>query len=105
MQIRVGYELAYEVPQPTPMLLTVHIHYSRASDLVLPDHLVTVPSVPVAGYRDSFGNWISRIVAPSGQIRLSSEAIVNGSSGGSGGRTPGPAGGHRSPTRPRPRHG
>ena len=77
MQIGVGYELIYELPQPTPMLLTVHIHYSRASDLVVPDHLITVPSVPVTGYRDSFGNWISRIVAPAGQIHLSSHAIVN----------------------------
>jgi transglutaminase-like putative cysteine protease len=77
VQIGVGYELTYEVPQATPMLLTVHIHYSRASDIVVPDHLVTVPSVPVTGYRDSFGNWISRIVAPAGQIRLSSRAIVN----------------------------
>lgn len=77
MQIGVGYEFIYEFPQPTPLLLTVHIHYSRASDLVTADHLVTVPSLLVTGYRDSFGNWISRIVAPSGLIRLSSYAVVN----------------------------
>ena len=56
MQIRVGYEIVYDLPQPTPLLLTVHIHYSRASDIVLPDNLMTDPPVPVAGYRDSFGN-------------------------------------------------
>jgi transglutaminase-like putative cysteine protease len=77
MQIGVGYEFIYEFPQATPLLLTVHIHYSRASDLVAADHLVTVPSLPVTGYRDSFGNWISRIVAPAGLIRLSSYAVVN----------------------------
>ena len=48
MQIAVGYEFICELPQPTPMLLTVHTHYSRASDLVVVDSLVTVPSVPVA---------------------------------------------------------
>ena len=53
MQIGVGYEFIYEFPQPTPLLLTVHIHYSRASDLVAADNLVTVPSRPVTGYRDS----------------------------------------------------
>ena len=79
MQIEVGYELVYEVPQSTPMLLTVHIHHSREADLVVPDHLATVPAVPVATYRDSFGNRISRIVAPAGQFRLSSHAIVNDS--------------------------
>ena len=51
MQIGVGYELIYEFPQPTPLLLTVHIHYSRASDLVAADHLVTAsgPAVLAAG--------------------------------------------------------
>ena len=44
MQIGVGYKLTYNLPQSTPMLLTVNIHYSRTSDLVMPDHLVTFPS-------------------------------------------------------------
>ena len=33
MQIRVGYELIYQCPQWTPMVLTLNIHYSRASDM------------------------------------------------------------------------
>ena len=33
MQIGVGYDLIYELPQPIPMLLTLHIHHSRAADL------------------------------------------------------------------------
>jgi transglutaminase-like putative cysteine protease len=79
MQIRVGYELIYECPQPTPIILSLNIHSSRVSDIVIPDHLVTSPSVPVVPYRDSFGNWCSRIVAPQGEIRLSADAIVNDS--------------------------
>jgi len=35
-QIRLGYALDYEFPQPTPMILTLNVHYSRASDLVQP---------------------------------------------------------------------
>ncbi len=77
MQIRVGYELIYDCPQPTPMILALNIHYSRASDIVVPDHLITSPPVPVTAYRDAFGNWCSRIVAPRGEIRLSADAIVN----------------------------
>ena len=77
MQIRVGFELIYECPQPTPMILMLKIHYTRASDIVVPDHLVTAPSLPISAYRDSFGNWCSRLVAPTGQIRLSTDAIVN----------------------------
>ncbi len=77
MKIRVGYEITYDCPQPTPMILTLNIHYTRASDILVPDHLITQPSVPVSAYRDNFGNWCSRIVAPKGQIRLSSDAVVN----------------------------
>jgi transglutaminase-like putative cysteine protease len=79
MQIRVGYELIYDCPQPTPMILTLNIHYSRVSDIVIPDHLVADPSIPSTAYRDGFGNWCSRIVAPKGRIRLSADAVVNDS--------------------------
>ena len=77
MLIRVGFEMVYRCPQPTPMILALNIHYSRASDLVEPDHLRTVPSVPVTAYRDLFGNWCSRIVAPPGRFVLSTSALVN----------------------------
>ena len=79
MQIRVGYELTYDCPQPTPMILALHIHFTRVSDIVVPDHLITSPSIPITAYRDGFGNWCSRIVAPQGQIRLSADAVVNDS--------------------------
>ena len=79
MQIRVGFEMAFQCPQPTPMVLALSIHYSRASDLVRPDHLVTIPSVPVTAYRDLFGNWCSRLVAPAGRFVLSTDALVNDS--------------------------
>jgi transglutaminase-like putative cysteine protease len=79
LQIRVGYELVYECPQPTPMMLMLHIHHTRAPDIVVPDKVITTPSVPVTAYRDSFGNWCSRLVAPAGQIRIASMAVVNDS--------------------------
>ena len=64
MQIHVGYELIYRCPQPTPMVVTLNIHYGRVSDLIKTDHLLLSPSIPVTAYRDSFGNWCSRIVGP-----------------------------------------
>ena len=64
MQIRVGYEPIYECPQPTPMILTLNIHYTRASDIVIPDLMTTDPPVLITAYRDGFGNWCTRIVAP-----------------------------------------
>ena len=79
MLIRVGYELVYDCPYPTPMILTLNVHYSRASDLVVPDLMRTDPSVPMTAYRDGFGNWCTRIVAPAGRIRISSTALVRDS--------------------------
>jgi transglutaminase-like putative cysteine protease len=37
---------------------------------------MTTPSVPITSYRDAYGNWCSRIVAPRGQLRLSSSAVL-----------------------------
>ncbi len=79
MKIRVGYEMVYEFPQPTPMILVLGIHWTRASDIILPDHLTTDPALQVTPYRDGFGNWCSRIVAPAGRLRLSGDGIVRDS--------------------------
>jgi transglutaminase-like putative cysteine protease len=79
MQLRVGYELIYDCPRPTPMLLMLNIHHTRASDVVVPDCLSTSPAVPVAFYCDTFGNWCTRLVLPAGRTRLSASAIVNDS--------------------------
>ena len=64
MKIRVGYEVAYQSPQPTPMVLTLRVHPSRAADLVSSDPIVTTPPIAIGEYHDSFGNICSRIVAP-----------------------------------------
>ena len=67
MKIRVGYELIYDFPQPTPMIMVLGTHFTRASDVIVPDFLTTTPSCRVTPYRDGFGNWCSRIVAPAGR--------------------------------------
>jgi transglutaminase-like putative cysteine protease len=79
VEIKVGYELIYDCPQPTPMMLVLHIHYTRASDILVPDRVTSNPAVPLVSYRDSFGNWCSRIVAPQGRIRIASSAVVRDS--------------------------
>lgn len=79
MLIRAGYDITYEFPQPTPMILALNIHYSRATDLVRPDTLTTDPPIPTVAYRDGFGNWCTRLIAPPGQLRLSADALVRDS--------------------------
>jgi transglutaminase-like putative cysteine protease len=79
MHIRLGYELVYQCPQPTPMIATLSVHYSRVSDMLRPDHMVCSPSVPITAYRDSFGNWCTRLVAPAGRFKMSAESVLNDS--------------------------
>lgn len=76
MRIHIGYELIYNCPQETPMILMLNAHYSRASDMVIPDHLTTNPPLPVTGYRDCFGNWCNRIVAPPGRILIKGAGMI-----------------------------
>ena len=76
MKIRVGYELVYDFPRPTPMIIILGTHFTRASDVIVPDYLTTSPSVPILPYRDGFGNWCSRIVGPAGRMRLSGDGVV-----------------------------
>src|SRR5208282_1900037 len=75
MQIRVGYELIYDFPQPTPMVLTLNIHYTRASDIVIPDLLTTDPRVPLTACPDAFRTWGTSVVAPKGGIRIASSGV------------------------------
>ena len=79
MKIHIGYDMVYGCPQPAPMILMLNIHYSRVADVIVPDHLLTDPVVPLTAYRDGFGNWCSRIVAPPGDIRIFADGVVRDS--------------------------
>ena len=79
MKIRIGYDIVFDCPQPTPMILMLNVHYSRVAQLATPDYLLTDPVVPITGYRDGFGNWCSRIVAPTGLTRVYSDSVIHDS--------------------------
>ncbi len=79
MQFRIGYELMYSFPQPTPIILVVNVHDSRIGDLVTEDLLITEPVTPVANYRDLFGNRCKRVLVPPGQLRLTADAVIRDS--------------------------
>jgi transglutaminase-like putative cysteine protease len=79
MLIRLGYELSYEFAQATPMILNLHVHHSRTSDLVKPDTMIMTPEVPVSMYCDGFGNWCTRTVAPAGRFSVTADALIRDS--------------------------
>jgi hypothetical protein len=70
MEIKVGFEIAYAAPQPTPMVIMLGIHPSRYSDLVGTESIVAEPNVAIGFYRDGFGNVCGRLVAPGGGVTL-----------------------------------
>ena len=66
-KFRVGYELRYTCPAPTSMMLALNIHHSRLRPAAAGlDHDGPVRA-GVRQYRDGFGNWCSRLIAPAGQ--------------------------------------
>ncbi|MGV9827202.1 transglutaminase-like domain-containing protein [Gordonia sp. NPDC003429] len=79
VQIRIGFDMAFQCPAPTPIIFSLNVHYSRISDLLHPDELLITPSVPMSAYRDTYGNWCTRVVAPPGITRLRSDNVVNDS--------------------------
>ncbi len=79
MKIHVGFEMIFDCPQSTPMIFNLNVHFTRISDLIGRDVLVVDPAVPMKAYRDDFGNWCTRIVAPAGRTRVSADSLVNDS--------------------------
>nr|WP_242601476.1 transglutaminase family protein [Pseudaestuariivita atlantica] len=75
IRMRIGCRLRYRLTQPTPLIAMLNVHYSRFGDLERADYLVTHPSVPLESYRDGFGNWCTRMVAPAGDFTLSTDGI------------------------------
>jgi transglutaminase-like putative cysteine protease len=76
MLIRIGYDIIFELPVPTPMHLLLYVHPSRLSRLREPEVLTIDPYVPVQKFIDSFGNTCGRITAPAGQIRFLRDGLI-----------------------------
>lgn len=79
MLIRCGYEIAYDCPRPTPMMLALSVVPDREPDLRSPQELRAASGgreVPYRQYRDGFGNVVTRLVAPEGRLTLSADFLV-----------------------------
>jgi transglutaminase-like putative cysteine protease len=79
MLIRVGYDISFDVPTPTPMVLMLYLHPSRLQDQHHPECLRIEPDIPVDVYTDIYGNTCGRILAPPGTIRFINDAIIRDS--------------------------
>lgn len=77
VQIRIGYELAFEVARPTPMQLMLYVHPERAGDLRNPEKIVVEPAIAVEDFIDGFGNRAARILAPAGVVRIRYDNVID----------------------------
>jgi transglutaminase-like putative cysteine protease len=76
MKIRAGYRITFDSVAATPINLLLSVHPDRRSDLITPD--VCAPSVDcrIETFTDSFGNLMSRVLAPPGPVTFSSEFLI-----------------------------
>ncbi len=79
MKIRAGYDIIYESPRPTPMILMLSPHPSRLPHLLSPHRVCFDRPVAASTYLDGFGNTCTRVVAPPGRITISTRFLVQDS--------------------------
>ena len=76
MKIRIGFDVTFECAGPTPMVLMLNVHPSRAGDLLAPDSLRASPTVPTTTFLDNFGNKCTRLVAPKGEFHVAADTTI-----------------------------
>src|SRR4051812_24697024 len=76
MRIKIGYELAFDVPAPVSMMLMLHVHPSRVGTLERPERLVMEPVLNVTEFIDAFGNRVGRVALPAGKARIYYDNVV-----------------------------
>ena len=79
MLIRLGYEIAIECSQPTPIVSLLEIHSDRQPDIKRQTCVLTSPRIGSTVYSDLFGNACRRFMAPAGSFRILYDAVVNDS--------------------------
>jgi transglutaminase-like putative cysteine protease len=79
MQIRAGYEIAYDCPQPTPLIAMLSVHPSRIVDLITLDRMRLEPPIVPNTYHDGFGNFCHVIRAPAGRLTIAADFLIRDS--------------------------
>jgi transglutaminase-like putative cysteine protease len=79
VEIRAGYEIAFQCSQDTPMVLMLSIEPARVGDLLGEHRIRFSPDVASRDYVDMFGNTCTRIVAPAGLIEIRNEFLIRDS--------------------------
>jgi transglutaminase-like putative cysteine protease len=76
VEIRAGYDIAFQCFQETPMVLMLSVEPARVRDLLTEHRIKFSPSIPSRDYFDMFGNTCTRIVAPPGLVEIRNEFLI-----------------------------
>ena len=79
MLIKIGYDIALNLPFPTAVVFVLRVHPTRAGDLLRREDFRTEPALPVEEYFDRFGNHCGRVNPPAGVIRFLNNAVIRDS--------------------------
>ncbi|MDU8946699.1 transglutaminase-like domain-containing protein [Ovoidimarina sediminis] len=77
MLIRFGFEIEIETAEPVPMLLALSTRPELADDIVFEREIQFSDELPTNTYLDRFGNRITRLVAPGGQLAIRSDGLID----------------------------
>jgi transglutaminase-like putative cysteine protease len=75
MLIHLGHRLRFAIPEPTPMLLLLHVR-PHSYAFARQECLTLLPGVPSESFLDSFGNAARRLISPAGSFEIASDGVV-----------------------------
>jgi transglutaminase-like putative cysteine protease len=76
VEIRAGYDIAFQCFQETPMVQMLSIESARLGDLLSEHRIRFSPDIASRDYLDMFGNTCTRIVAPPGLLEIRNEFLI-----------------------------
>jgi transglutaminase-like putative cysteine protease len=79
VEIRAGYDIAFQCFQETPMVLMLSVEPARVKDLLSEHRIQFSPHVASRDYVDMFGNTCTRIIAPPGLIEIRNDFLITDS--------------------------
>jgi transglutaminase-like putative cysteine protease len=79
VQIRAGYDMAFQCDQETAMVLMLSIDPARSGELVTEHRIQFSTDVQARDYVDMFGNTCTRITAPPGLLEIRNDFVIGDS--------------------------
>ena len=79
MRIEAGYDISFQCPQETAMVLMLSVHPERQHDLLSTHAIQLSPGATARDYLDGFGNICTRLVAPAGLLEVRNRFVIHDS--------------------------